>query len=362
MDYMFSFFIYATGILCATFGIKYHMLVNRRNTKRICLIITIIVPALIAGLRYNVGTDYLMYEKSYYAIATGKSIGRYVDFEIGYYAINKLIYVLNGEFWMVMFIMQFFTMFFIYKAIKNESNFIDSGFAMLTYMCFYYLSSLNLVRQSLAIAICIYAITCINRKPLYYFFIFIGIATLFHKSSLVCLGILLVKFIFENYKKRWLHLLLFVVLLLLVFNRNIIGKLVGSFFGKYYENYFTMDVDGSGGFVNYVLRLTPFIFSFYIGLKKLLHNRQYSLYFNLWISGCILGLLGRLTATYVDRVAYFFTYLSFLLIAYVVNNISSYNKNFIKCGMIIFMFVMWFYDFFYKGYAQTIPYQFLWSH
>ena len=271
--------------------------------------------------------------------------------------INKLVIKLNGTFPIVMFIISFLTILFIYKALLNEKEYISVGLGMAVFMFLYYQTSLNLVRQSLAISIGIYAITCLAKEKYIKFIIYVFLATLFHKSALICLIVLLIKNIIEDDRKRIRKYSIFLIALFLVIRRDIMGNMVMIIFkSSYYSRYFTRDIASETNIVNFFMRIIPFILIYFVVCRGC-KIKPFTIYYNLCIIGYILSLLGIFTATYVQRISYYFTYLSIILLPYCAKNYRrKYRKIFwwLIIGIIMFF---WLYDFFYKGYSETVPYR-----
>ena len=70
--------------------------------------VAILFPAIIAGIRYDVGTDYKgVYEPLFEEILSGKQEFRLRSIEVGYILLNKLVIWLGGNFNFLMFLLYF---------------------------------------------------------------------------------------------------------------------------------------------------------------------------------------------------------------------------------------------------------------
>lgn len=357
MNNLGSILFYFIIILLTTLFCELSINLNDKIARKIFKYITILIPSIIAGIRIDVGTDYNLYNRAFYDIANGIS-NRYEDFEIGYKVINNIIYKLGLNFHWVLFVMNFFTILFIYKALNNEKKYIKVSFGMMMYMFLYYQTSLNLIRQSLAISICIYAITCIYTNNIKKFVFLIILASSFHKSALICFTILLIKYIFESYKKRLFKLTTFITLILLVFNKEIIAKVVLIIFNSnYYAGYFLRQTETGGSLAAYIVKIIPFIIIYFIFIQSKNKSKNFNLYANLMLSGYILGILRIFSVTQVQRIAFYFTYLNIILTPYVLRKACDKNYRIIKILIIIFIIFTWYFEFFVKGYSETVPYK-----
>ncbi|WP_319204524.1 EpsG family protein [uncultured Ilyobacter sp.] len=149
--------------------------INRLKNGFYILLFTYLI--LIAGFRYNVGTDFWRYESAY--------LKEYIWFpELGLkYLISGLRYLsvpTQGFFLMTAFIIQYLIFRFLKK---NSRYFYWSVFLYITF--YYYNHSLNLIRQFIAMAIFLYAIECILEKKFFKYNIFMFLVSLFHQSALV---------------------------------------------------------------------------------------------------------------------------------------------------------------------------------
>ncbi|WP_430074640.1 EpsG family protein [Priestia aryabhattai] len=135
---------------------------------------------LVAGLRYNVGTDYLNYERAY----------NNSDFwfsEIGFIWISKVMKYLGFSSQLYFFAIALLIQVLVFKSLKkyteNSRVFYLSIFFFIT--LYYFNHSMNTLRQFIAIGIFMLNVeNIIKRNFLKYNFFFI-VAFLFHTSSIV---------------------------------------------------------------------------------------------------------------------------------------------------------------------------------
>ena len=141
-------------------------------SNKFLTIIALIIPILLAGLRKEgIGTDTEVYANVLYQAAKEANdffdyLGKNVyssfqnkpvsNWEIGY---NLLVYVsvkLTGSFQGILFFTHFFIIFLIYKGLKDFKGYFWTFWAILIFYFMFYGSSLNIMRQWLAIAIIFY--------------------------------------------------------------------------------------------------------------------------------------------------------------------------------------------------------------
>ena len=209
----------------------------------------IAIPCIVAGLRgLGVGTDIAVYAKPLFDLAMehvsfsdylGSSWWRvwtYVspsDFEIGFSTIVWLAARLTGSFNVLLFAIQLLTIYPIYKAASLMVDKEHLWIAFLIYLFMFFNSTLNLMRQWIGIAFCLWAIAEMLKSEdvrvllkeggaravlgtgAFRALALVLIASLFHISALPLglLGLLLVS-LFRKSKRPSRFCLIFAVLLL----------------------------------------------------------------------------------------------------------------------------------------------------
>lgn len=147
--------------------------------------LSILVFAIVAGLRYNVGVDHLMYLQFYEDMEKQGWITR-ETLEPGFSFIMKVFTELNLHFFFFFAFLAAIQLFFIYFALRKQKQLLPyiGLFIMLNS---YYLSLMNGIRQYIAICIFIFAIEFIQRRKLIPYVITILLASLIHKSAYILL-------------------------------------------------------------------------------------------------------------------------------------------------------------------------------
>lgn len=173
------------------------------KNKKIILFYLIVSYSLVIGLRYDVGIDYLGYEKYF------------VDkrnCEIGYNFLQNIIYYFNGQFYHLTILISFFMIFPIIYFLKNNLEKINElriGIFLFLISDFTF-SSMNLMRQSLATSFCFLSTDFYYKKKYKEFFILFLIGFSFHKSA--CIYILLF-FILDKIRINRIFSIIFLILL-----------------------------------------------------------------------------------------------------------------------------------------------------
>ena len=371
--------------------------------------VAILFPAIIAGIRYDVGTDYKgVYEPLFEEILSGKQEFRLRSIEVGYILLNKLVIWLGGNFNFLMFLTSLITIVPIYLGLQHYKDKINTTFAFFLFMLLFYQKSFNLVRQMMSVAIVFFGFIyldfkeddkkqedekykqkyeekCKKRnqdiskyKPRYKYsqeykkymaiqylkyFVCVVTAGLFQRTSLVMLIIPFVREMYANPRYKGLSIASYAVLLVIILNFELIGNLMAKNEDLYYYSLYFKDKPSSGISIAYFIRIIPVIIPFFFVKKKIIEDKQMNLLYSMTVIGCILLLLGYLTSTYGERLAYYFSIFQIVMFPYYISCLKK-NKILYKISIvliILFNTFIWFYDYVYMKRDETIPYKTVFS-
>lgn len=137
----------------------------------------------VSAIRFDVGYDYFAYYKMLIPHLHQYALDRIEP-------LSKIIfYVADFVNWppMLFIIYSMVTCGLVFYALKNYSK--NYYIAVLTYISFFFLSSIDTIRQGLAIGIILFAYRYLVSNKLKYYLLCCLIAYLFHKASLICIFI-----------------------------------------------------------------------------------------------------------------------------------------------------------------------------
>lgn len=179
------------------------------STKRIkkykgfhvfCALMVILLPAILAGCRdYTIGTDVNVYAKpvfdkalnnvSYLSFVHAVDSSYLGSIEPGYLFLAFVISKFTSDAHWFLFAISLFIGFFIYISLYRMKDHCSMFFGQLIYLTMIYNESFNMMRQSMAISIIIFAITFLLDKRWVKYILLMAIAYLFHRSALISLAI-----------------------------------------------------------------------------------------------------------------------------------------------------------------------------
>lgn len=163
------------------------MSIKRVNTQKYNIFDFIIVISmiLIAGFRYNIGTDYSMYNSMYF----NQNQSNLNKVEIGYKILMKIVAPIFGEKSYLFFILcSIITIIPIYVTIKKYSKKPGESIFYFITLGFYTLS-FNMIRQAIGMAITFFALRYLFDRKLFKYIITILLASTFHITSLIMIPI-----------------------------------------------------------------------------------------------------------------------------------------------------------------------------
>ncbi|MEG2869205.1 MAG: EpsG family protein, partial [Terrisporobacter sp.] len=232
-----TYVIYGIVILLTVFFAKTSVKSNYKIVRKLSVFLTILIPSIVAGLRYYVGTDYETYYNLYIIINSGEK----TRIEYGFELLNKALYLIGLNEQSIFFASSLIIMFFIYKALYRYRETLDIGLGMGIFMLLYYFSSFNVIRLMIAVSICFYNVENIKEKNFLKFLIYNLIAISFHNTAITQLPMYFVYNYIVSKKNIITQLCVYCLIIICMINFNETFEFILSFIGKekgvYYSSY-----------------------------------------------------------------------------------------------------------------------------
>lgn len=241
-DYPSSYYLYISFILISTLIMALHERVRTDFEELLFFWIAIIVASLLMALRAQTGLDDLTYLRIFEE-SQGKSLSEYVldhiGIEAGYTTLNYVIYQFSGgDYNSFQIFITLFTFLiwgkaiWLYRKIASESTML-----LLLWTQYYYLiMAAALIRIFIAIALSLIAIYYVIENKPRSFVLMIIIASLFHRSALILL-MLLVFFVNKDWAKRKWKLIAIALLVSAPIGMYFAGKVLAPLLGSRYVKY-----------------------------------------------------------------------------------------------------------------------------
>lgn len=298
------------------------------------------------GLRYGIGTDYFYtYVPGFISVGQGKEFYS----EIGFVFLNKIIYLLTEDYKVMFFITSAIIFLFIYKGIiDNSKNILIS--IILIFITQFYFSSMNLLRQAIAMSIIFYSFKYLkNNNKIKYVFTCL-FATLFHNSALFMIALV---FLYNKKITRKKQIIFCLSLLALT---PILGEFIKFIitnytkYGWYYQTFYaTVSVSVILVIANLVLFILGLIY-----LPK--DDDEYRILNNInFISMCLTVISPVIPLIF--RVIKYFTIFQILFIPYLLSKEKKSKQKILNLiltlGMLSFGTI---YQIFILGGEEVYPY------
>lgn len=321
------------------------------------VLLVIMLPVIIAGLRFYVGVDYGSYENMFYLIKAGQGL----DFELAYIVLNKIVGIFTNDFMVLTIIIAILTYYLAVKAIVKLCG--EDKKAIPIVVWFYFLvmfsASLNTIRQTIAISIVMYGFDFIRGKKYRKYILCIIIATLFHSSAAVCLVFLLFNQDILNIKKFPIFLVIMCCSLLLVTNPVLLNGIITKL--PILNRYIVYEMSSNYIFWKNFIVVAPYfiILLWYKKLKK--ENKKNLLLLNLMLFELILMILS-VQFQWAFRMISYTSIAKYILLPQFLNVFRGKNvRTILTVAYMAFGLLMFIYGTYFGNLNGIFPYRTKWG-
>ena len=370
---------------CVFFGLSEKS--RSRYIKKLLVFIAILLPCILAGMRADtIGTDVKVYvEPLYNAVKQSTSFSSYMNqrwyviwrymyvskFEIGFTTLVYLIVKFGGSLGTVLFFIHALIVAPIYFGLKRMDKKYPIWLGMLVFYLMFYNTSLNMMRQWIAMAILFWGLSYLltNKKKKY--FIVVIVASLFHTSALMGFAIYFL-YVYSQRKREYVKIAnfrldgslapvkVFIYGAIVLLSLNVIAVLLRTFGLAKYAGY----IQGNGSIYlmpsQIILRL-PIIILLIIRWKRMMAEDELTPFYG---SMLVLDLLASQLISinvYAFRIASFFSeynMLSYSALVYAGNRRYRTNRYVTLFYVLAYMAYYWVYYYAITGTHATFPYLF----
>lgn len=340
------------------------------------VLLSLLIPIVIAAIRSpEIGTDV-----KYYVIPHFKTALRCKNFILFSKEFNLsltseplyglLLYLITRSFdnyHAALFVYQAIIILFTYFGLRNFKKVLNVPiwFGMLIYYLMYFNVSLNIVRQSMAVSIVFYAVSCLFKGEKIRYLVFIIISFGLHVSGVLGL-VFFPMYIFLRktdlglkYKDiQKLFAAVFIIGTVVLSLDKLVRLLVS--FGIVRPNMLNYLSDGRFS-SNYLSPVSVGIYSVFLFVYVLhiryIAKKPLELNFYMVVSIImLLGSFGSLISLYISRVCYYFIPFHALALASIQNCYKKSEKYLWMISIISFVFLTWIAFFVIKNNHSTYPY------
>ena len=277
--YLFVFFISIISTVCAEHNLRLH----RRGAFYFFSVIAILVPAMLAGFRdKGIGTDTLYYvdnvwHDAQYIHSWKDFIKSYLwynvnDIEFVYLLLNYLTSFIGTQVNWIYFTTNLIVVGLVYGLAYDNRKQTSMWLIMTLFFFLFYNTTLNMVRQSIALAMCAYSYKYLEQKKWLPLLIWLILIIYTHNTGFFYLAVVVVRFIFQIPNKLLSRFLqasyLLSITILLVFLDDILAlSIAWGMLPERYIAYSTLE-NNNGTMIIKSLLITHVIFYLTLIISK----------------------------------------------------------------------------------------------
>lgn len=337
---------------------------NKRLLGYTFLCIAILIPSLLAGFRdMHIGTDTKGYVQPYFEIAlscsTYKLFQLLLSAEPLYGYLTYIVSECTRNVGWLLFFIQFFILGFICLSVLNLKKYDLLPFSAFIYFFAFYNRSLNMTRQMMAMAICLYAFSFLLKRRYYWSLLFAFISLGFHSTSFLFFIIYPLFFIVKECPSKKMRILLFLATSSVLFLQDSLIQIFinrGMLSDKFL-NYTSSGIWGSNLPLSDLFYALFFFVTIWKAKRYIIKYIDDYYYFQTLSSITIILCFAALNSTFAVRVMYYISFLSILIIPLCVNRYFFKQKHSLYLRTIIACLLFyWFMSIPYANLGETYPY------
>lgn len=361
MELFTSLFAYISiiSLSCLFFFIAANA--KEKVLKIISLILAISFPVVLAGVRFETGSDYFSYINGYQKIVMGDEV-RWEGLEFGYASLNKILAELGVGSQGILFASSLIMFLFITMAIFKQKKYISVGFAALVFLLMFYQSSFNVIRIMIAISIFLYNIPNIEKRNLIKYLFFTILAASFHISALVTLPLYWLMQFNRKEMKLFNHISLYSSVIILILSFNLILEWIISLSLVESLGYYQKYLGNEGGSVSLAIKrvilFTPLLIPGALFYKKLVTQREsFKTYYSILVIGVIIKCIATFQATYMDRIGDYFIITAVIVLPMYFKLFNTKKYYILNYLIVLYLIIYWLYIYFILNNHGTVPYK-----
>lgn len=360
--------VYLLGLLCSLLILFFAHIVHQIFVQRIIRIMSLLPLSIIAGLRdLTIGTDISNYGYfNFHAATTFKNLFEYLNYikisnkvEIGYSLLNFVVSRFTNSINFFFFLLNFLTLLFIVLGLFEVAQGMSFDLGIITYYLIFWGTTLNIMRQSLAVAIAFFGIMYFFKSNNYLFYVaIILVATSIHQTALLALAIPLI-YHFCSAKVRFRNVIVSLSIGAIIFwvmnpfNSFLqIGMEKIPVLDKYYSIFVAKGVDyitaGNGmSLKSVIIHILPMLIMLFIILIK---KNTFSFKNSKFVSFAIIMLIIAGSFEFVNmrsgvlsRLGMYFSVIQIIVFPWISSQISKKERLFFNFIMLVYLFMFYIY-------------------
>ncbi|MBS6051066.1 MAG: EpsG family protein [Haemophilus haemolyticus] len=320
--------------------------------KTFITLIAMVPPFIVSSLRYDNGSDYLMYKNIFESIRDYGKIESVKSLEIGFTSLIDLSLLFSDSSIFFFSLVALVILTFYFCGISNISNNIPFSI-LLFFITGTFFDTFNGLRQYIAAAILFYSICYIINNSAKKYIFFVMLAFLFHYTALVMLPL------YWIVRRKYSIKLISLVILFFILGSQFIDKVFHALLSisrySFYLESEELVVVPTISSILYTSIIGVISLYFYYLYRDKLSNR-FVILFNIQMIAWVTALLS-LSIPLAMRWQYYFVPVSIIFIPELLSIIRyKYNRWFISLFLFLIYTITLIYGMLYNGWFDAYPY------
>ena len=331
---LFVIFLYFVG--------KYDIDISRRKTENQCIVISCIILILLAGLRYRVGTDTLIYTDEYLSckpinLLTYNDLFNDVRYRPGWILFTSFFKTIGANIYVYQLCIATIINISIFYFLKQKVDEIFSAILLYYVICYIFFNT-EVIREAISISIFLFAYLQLEKGKILKYIFFCVLAFSFHETAII---MLFVPFVMKLKVSR-IFLPLTVIIVMLFILAPLIRQISYTYFSMFDLVANKVDTYFSGLDYNYSFNVS-FIFNIVLNVLLplyVIYLNRFNTQMNSFYMMAILSILFYSTSSFLPmfyRLRYYFWLFDTLLFIDLFKYIVKNNKLLYVLCIVVFL-------------------------
>jgi len=328
-----------------------------QRPHRVFWLLAFLVPFLLSAFRWQVGTDYPTYISLYKAInsiTTPEQLWHQIlEVEPLYVLMNVLIRLVFNNPLPIFFFSSLLLLSFLFRAVEDYHGKISVMLAVFVFLTLMFSTTLNIMRQMIAVSITFYAARYLFQKQYEKATLWMLIALMFHYSAIILLPF----WLFRGPQRyaRNIRIAMFAALVLMF----VLGSIFGSIFSGIRALY-TQEAGEEGGTLKIGLMLLrlPIIAPILLYRKQLVaHDERNRFWIMLAVFEVLFSYLGYILDV-LNRLSLYFAVSWIVLLPALVRSMPTRGAQYRMGAYVIAVCIgLWIFNTAINNYGDVLPYR-----
>ena len=316
----------------------------------------VLVLTVLGGFRYAIGTDYLSYEKIFDDyVMHGTTNGHFI--EPLYCFCMSLVSFLGLRFSAFIFVIQALINGITFWAIWRMKKETGLWFPWAIFSFRYYLLGYNMVRQAIALAFVLLALTYFS-KSISKFLLCTVVAMGFHLTAFIALPLAVCRVFYGGKRQTACYALILGGGTAMILGRTVLIRFLEALFPAIGYAAYLAAAQGGGSFAGYLFVVMPPLGAVVFAVHKIRKDSVFFFLLFAYFLGDVLLLTTLFSSNQLARIALYFTEAQIFILPYACRRLSEkYNRRIMVPYTFCVTVFMFAWDYLLLNNGQVMPYQ-----